>query len=74
MVLLYDCTSDLETVNNARKWLFTKSLENIPPTQEALKQHIKRASYQAHCWNMVLIKIPELPNPAECGWWKDSTG
>jgi len=77
VVLLYDRTSDLVTVNNARKWLFTqksRSLENIPPTQEALKQHIKRASYQAHCWNMAVIKLPELPNPAEWGWQKDSTG
>jgi len=68
VVLLYDRTSDLGTVNNARKWLFTqklRSLENISPTQEALKQHIKRASYQAHCWSMEVIQIPEFRNPAE---------
>jgi len=71
VVLLYDCTNDLVTVNNARKWLFTqksRSLENIPSTQEALKQHIKRASYQVHCWIMAVIQIPEFPNPAESGW------
>ena len=79
VVLLYDWTSDLQTVNDARKQLFTqksRSLENIPPTQAALKQHTKRANYQAHCWSMTVIQIPELPSPAEWpwGWWKDATG
>ena len=73
----YDRTSDLTTVNEARKWLFTqksRNLENIPPTQAAFKQHTKRASYQAYCWSMAVIQIPELPSPEEWGWYKDSTG
>ena len=44
VVLLYDRTSDHENVNDARKWLFTKisrTLKNIPPTQAALRQHVK---------------------------------
>ena len=75
--ILYNRTSDLTTVNEARKWLFTqksRNLENIPPTQAALKQNIKRASYQAYCWSMAVIQIPELPSPAEWGWYKDTTG
>ena len=42
VVLLYDRTSDIMNVNDARKQLFTqksRSLENLPPSQEALKQH-----------------------------------
>ena len=77
VMLLYDQTSDLLTVNDARKQLFTqksRSLENIPPTQAALKQHIKRVSYQAHCWSIAVIQIPEFLSPAEWGWWKDATG
>ena len=36
------------------------------PTQAALTQHIKRASYQAYCWNMAtMYLVPELPNPEE---------
>ena len=38
--LLYTRTSDLELVNDARKWLFTKkshTLYNMPPTQAALR-------------------------------------
>ena len=58
VVLLYDRTSDLLQVNDARKQLFTqksRSLENIPPTCAALKEHVKRASYQAYCWNQALV-------------------
>ena len=50
VVLLYDRTSDLELVNDARKWLFTqksRTLDNIPPTQAALRQHIKQHIKQA---------------------------
>ena len=42
VVFLYDQTSSIMEVNAAWKELFTKksrSLENIPPTQAALKQH-----------------------------------
>ena len=77
VVLLYDRTSDLVKVNDARKWLFTqrsRSLENIPSTQAAPTQHIKRASYQAYCWNMAMCLVPELPNPEDWGWWKDDRG
>lgn len=50
VVLLYDRTSSLESVNQARKQLFTqkgRTLDEIPPTQAALIQHTKRAAYQA---------------------------
>eukprot|EP00057_Strongylocentrotus_purpuratus_P011657 XP_011666131.1 PREDICTED: protein NLRC5-like [Strongylocentrotus purpuratus] len=51
-------------VKDARKHLFalkSRNLENIPPTQAALKQHIKRTCYQANCWNQTLAKDPEMP-------------
>ena len=57
VVLLYDRTSDIMNVNDSRKYLFTqktRSLENLPPTQEVLKQHIKRARYQSICWKKAL--------------------
>ena len=50
VILLYDRTSSLEDINQARKHLFAqkgRSIENIPPTKAALVQHIKRAVYQA---------------------------
>ncbi|KAG0729102.1 hypothetical protein GWK47_003575 [Chionoecetes opilio] len=56
VVLMYDRTSDTMEVNDARKQLFahkSRALENIPPTQAALQQHIKRASLQGNCWNQI---------------------
>ena len=47
VILMYDRASDVLEINEARKELFTKksrSLENIPPTQAAVKEHTKRAS------------------------------
>ena len=45
-VLMYSKNCESESVNEARKMMFThglKSLENIPPTQHALFQHTKRS-------------------------------
>ena len=78
VVLLYDRTSCQEHVNMARKHLFTqsgRSIEAIPPTREALIQHIKRAAYQAgFCWGQMMICLPELPSPAEWGWVQGENG
>ncbi|KAJ8366726.1 hypothetical protein AAFF_G00345030 [Aldrovandia affinis] len=78
VVLLYDRTSSQEHVNEARKHLFTqrsRSIEAIPPTQEALRQHIKRAAYQAgFCWGLMMICTPELPSPSEWGWVQSDNG
>ena len=76
VVLMYSRTSDLSRVNDARKQLFaqkSRSLENIPPTQAALEQHLKRARYQCNCWNMCLSPDPQLPDPSNWGWTKVST-
>ncbi|KAG0724212.1 hypothetical protein GWK47_041115 [Chionoecetes opilio] len=70
VVLMYDRTSDTMEVNDARKQLFahkSRALENIPPTQAALQQHIKRASLQGNCWNQTLVLNPELPIPSDKG-------
>ena len=49
VVLMYDRTSQITEVNTQRQALFSRrgrSIENIPPTQAALRQHILRATYQ----------------------------
>ena len=77
VILMYDRTSDLTDINEARKQLFTRksrSLESLPPTLAALEQHTKRVSYQSNCWNKSLIPDPNLPSPADWGWKKDQTG
>lgn len=76
VVLLYDRTSTDQEVNVLRKHLFAskgRSLENIPPTKDALFQHIKRAVYQgSYCWNQSLVAKQSLPPPENWGWKIDS--
>ena len=53
-VILYDKTSDLEHVDEARKALYCqkgKTMDTIPPTQDALLQHSKRVANQAGIWS-----------------------
>ena len=70
-LLLYDKTSVLETVNEARRELFCKknrNLENLPPTQDALAQHIKRAAYQESIWTTASNATNTIPLPSDRGW------
>ena len=69
VVLLYSHTSQLLTVNAARKQLFSygnRKLENLPPSRAALYQHVERASFQAgYIWGQALIANPSLPSPGD---------
>ncbi len=55
VVLMYCRTSGDMHVNTARITLFSqisRNIDNIPPTQTAFDQHIKRSSYQTgHAWD-----------------------
>ena len=73
-MVLYHKSSSLTTVNEARRELFckkSKSLENIPPTQDALFQHTKRAIIQSNIWTTSLSSIQNIPSPREWGWKKE---
>ena len=78
VVLLYHRTSTKTSVNEARKELFAqkaRSLDGIPPTQAALKEHIKRATYQgAYCWGQSTVPSMLLPSPGEWGWKESPEG
>ena len=77
VVLMYDRTSEATEVNDVRRELFTqksRTLENIPPTQAALKQHMKHTCYQANCWNHVLVLDPDMQEPSDWGWAKEPSG
>ena len=71
VTLLYDRTSNLMQVNDARKDLFSRksrSLDKIPPTGAALLQHTKRAVYQAgHIWSQADVTEPVIPSPSAWG-------
>ena len=76
VVLLYDRTSSLLKVNEARQELFcqkSREFDNIPPTKAALEQHIRRAVLQGgHTWGQTLLCQPALPSPADWGWQRQA--
>ena len=76
-VLLYQKTSELTSVNDLRKQLFShnRKIENIPPTAKALEQHAKRATYVAgFIWGQTLKAHQVAPSPEQWGWIKDPLG
>ena len=77
VVLLFDRTSEHFEVNEARQTLFPrrKGLENIPPTKEALHQHVRKATFQGgYVWGQCLETQQSLPSLTEWGWQEDNNG
>jgi len=75
ITLLYDRTSTEIDIDKARRKLFAKkgNVQLIPPTREALEQHVRRAVYQGgHVWGQALVSAPTLPSPIDWGWIKTS--
>ena len=73
-VVMYDKSSELEDVNEARRELFCqkwKTTEMIPPSQDALLQHSKRAADQAGVWCTSDQTEMKAPNPHDWGWILD---
>ncbi|KAJ8367592.1 hypothetical protein AAFF_G00314420 [Aldrovandia affinis] len=74
VVMMYDRSSTAEGVDDARLDMFSRKqrpYEAIPPTRSALKQHVKRAAYQAGCiWSQSTVRQPETQTPANWGWTK----
>ena len=61
-------------IKEARWTMFAsvREIRNIPPTQEALTEHTKRALYKkGYHWNSSLIPGLAPPYPSSWGWWKD---
>ncbi len=75
IVVLYNKTSELENVDEARLELFchgNRTMEKIPPTKAALLQHSKRAAYQAGVWTTSQLTKQDRPSPEGWGWsWDD---
>ncbi len=74
-ILLYNRTSTIVKIDEARQELFTKkgrAMDALPPTKAALVQHIKRAVYQGgHCWGKTLQVCLDMPTPRN---WAPSVG
>ena len=78
VALMYDRSSATDGVDEARLDLFARkqrSYDAIPPTSAALKEHAKRAAYQAGIiWGQATVSNPETDSPANWGWsQKDDT-
>ena len=65
-ILLYNRTSNLKSIDEARLDIFTKkggARDAIPPTKAALVQHIKRALHQGgHCCGHSLKEVMNMPS------------
>ncbi|KAJ8289764.1 hypothetical protein GJAV_G00005080, partial [Gymnothorax javanicus] len=78
VILMYSKGYGLVKVNEAIHRLFTsgkRTLENIPPTQAALFEHIKRALLQASFyWNQATSVHQDIPHFSEWEWQKEDNG
>ena len=69
VVLLYADRSKHTSVDDLRVELFRHKLpEALPPTQDALKQHLLRAHLQAFVWYQSCEAKPVTLSPDEYGW------
>ena len=85
-IVLYDRTSSMMNIDEARQLLFTKkgrAMDAIPPTRAALVHHIKRAVYQGgHYWGKMFHVTMDMPSAGStasrelirCGCKKECTG
>ena len=72
-IVIYDRTSNLNSVNEARKELFcqkSRTMETIPPSPDI--GCFRRAAYQAGIWNTSDRVNQEIPSPEGHGWTMDS--
>ena len=75
-VLLYNKGSIMEHVDEKME-LFcheNKAMENIPPTSDALLQHVNRGTYQASVWATSQNSQQKKPTPKSWGWKWDECG
>ena len=74
---MYSESSDITSVNELRCRLFRQGRvesEKLPPTKDALVQHIQRAHYQATVWRMSLKSRQQLDSPIQNGWQRHTDG
>ena len=72
VVIMYDRSSTTCKVDEACFDLFARKQRAyyaIPPTQTALKEHVKRAVFQAgHVWGQSTVTEQKLPSPTNWRW------
>ncbi|CAB4035539.1 Hypothetical predicted protein, partial [Paramuricea clavata] len=74
-VIMYDKLSPLSDINLTRMELFCKNgrtMDKLPPTQDALLQHVRRAVFQAGIWTVSDQPQPHVPSPGQFSWSEDN--
>ena len=73
VIWLCDKTLDTNQINEICHKLFAQknyNPENLPPTEDALIQHIKGVSYQVFIWKNAIVPMINMPSPVGNGWKK----
>ena len=73
VIYMYIKSSSLKKVNDARREIFcqkNQSMESLPPTKNALIQHIKQSVYQTGIWATSFETQASLPAASLFGWQK----
>ncbi|KAL9982987.1 hypothetical protein ACROYT_G005105 [Oculina patagonica] len=65
-----DTTSSFRGKGKRSFWQAWLAFEEMPPTENALLQHTKRALYQASIWTTCTDAQQDIPSPAEFAWTK----
>ena len=70
VIKLYSPSSAAVNVNALRAEMFHKvtDLEKLPPTKDALAQHLLRSQYQSMVWCCAHIALPDIPSLEGYGW------
>ena len=74
---IYCRNTKISKVNELRYQMFrSRSGEiesgQLPPCEDALRQHTLRANYQAAIWRRSLMNSPDIPNPISGHGWASS--
>ncbi|MES9882793.1 MAG: hypothetical protein ABW185_18145 [Sedimenticola sp.] len=71
---IYSPSGEVKCVNELRCRLFQKGTvepEKLPPTHDALVQHVKRAHFQTMVWMKASLPYQDMISPIEHGWTRD---
>ena len=70
------CGETFANLDALRYYLYArrKSLENLPPTDDALRQHVLRSLYQTRTWVQAVQPFPAILEPFHFGWKNDASG
>ena len=74
-VIVYDKTSPLRSINDTRRELFchkNRTMDKLPPTNDVLLHHVRRAVYQAGIWATSTQTELVIPSPQDFTWTKIS--